>query len=132
MLIPGEKEATINFSITIDNATARALNAGQEILEDIIILRLEKGRDYYVTVSGKYARSCFGMSVDELVMYAEPIRTIPLDPIQKAEKMDLNPSAALCVPKEVSNCRYKYIILPSIFINECLILCTCAKGVENC
>ena len=100
MLIPGETEATINFSITIDNATARALNSGQEILEDIIILRLEKGRDYYITVSGKYARSCFGMSVDELVMYAEPIRTIPLDPIQKAEKMDLNPSAALCVPKE--------------------------------
>jgi len=102
MLIPGEKEATINFSITIDNATARALNAGQEVLEDIIILRLEKGRDYYITVGGKYARSCFGMSVDELVMYAEPIRTIPLDPIQKAEKLDLNPSAALCVPKEVS------------------------------
>lgn len=101
MLIPGVKEATINFSITIDNATARALNAGQEVLEDIIILRLEKGRDYYITVGGKYARSCFGMSVDELVMYAEPIRTIPLDPIQKSEKMDLNPSAALCVPKEL-------------------------------
>lgn len=100
MLIPGEKDTTIHFSITIDNETARALNAGQEVLDDILILRLEKGRDYYITVTAQYARSCFGMSIDELVMYAEPIRTIPLDPIQKAEKLDLNPSAALCVPKE--------------------------------
>jgi len=101
MLIPGEKEATINFSITIDNATAHALNAGREVLEDILILRLENGRDYYITVTGKYARSCFGMSVDELVMHAEPIRNVPLDPIKRAETHDSNQTAALCVPKEL-------------------------------
>mmetsp|Transcript_18358 Transcript_18358/g.26328 ORF Transcript_18358/g.26328 Transcript_18358/m.26328 type:complete len:792 (+) Transcript_18358:113-2488(+) len=101
MLIPGEKEATINFTITIDNATAHALNTGREVLEDILILRLENGRDYYITVTAKYARSCFGMSVDELVMYSDPIRNIPLDPIKRAETREMNSSAALCVPKEL-------------------------------
>lgn len=101
LLIPGEAPATINLSITIDNKTANLLNSGREVLDDILILRLENGRDYYITVKAAYARSCFGMSVDELVMYSEPIRNIPLDPIRRAEKHDANPSAALCVPKEL-------------------------------
>jgi len=109
MLIPGEDEASINITITIDNDTAHALNTGREVLEDILILRLENGRDYYITIRAKYARSCFGMSVDELVMYAEPIRNIPLDPIQRAEYTDNHmngggnsaTAAALCVPKEL-------------------------------
>lgn len=101
MLIPGEAEAVIHFSITINNETAHALNTGREVLEDILILRLENGRDYYITVTANYARSCFGMSVDELVMYAEPMRNVPIDPIMRAEIQESNPSAALCVPKEL-------------------------------
>ena len=46
MLIPGESAATINFSISINNATAHQLNTGREVLDDILILRLENGRDY--------------------------------------------------------------------------------------
>lgn len=101
MLIPGEQQATINFTITVDNQIASALNSGREILEDIIILRLENGRDYYITVTGRYARSCFGMSVDDLVMYTDPIREVPLDPIKRAQKYRTDQSAALCVPKEL-------------------------------
>jgi phosphatidylinositol-bisphosphatase len=106
MLIPGESETIIKVTVKIDNVTANALSTGREVLEDILILRLENGRDYYITVTGQYARSCFGMSVDELVMYAEPIRNIPLDPIRRAEYVENNISsgataAALCVPKEL-------------------------------
>lgn len=100
MLIPGEK-AEIELTITIDNSTAHRLNSSREVLEDILILRLENGRDYYISVTGKYARSCFGMSVDELVLYSAPIREVPLDPILRAEKYDLNSKAAMCVPKEL-------------------------------
>jgi phosphatidylinositol-bisphosphatase len=99
MLIPGEKPAAINFTLTIDNDTAQLLNSGREVLDDILILRLENGRDYYITVKAAYARSCFGMSVDELVMYSDPVRTIPLDPIKRAEK--IGSASALCVPKEL-------------------------------
>mmetsp|Transcript_6235 Transcript_6235/g.9051 ORF Transcript_6235/g.9051 Transcript_6235/m.9051 type:complete len:807 (-) Transcript_6235:128-2548(-) len=100
MLLPGE-EAIIKFTISINNAVADALSSGRELLEDIIILRLENGRDYYITVTGKYARSCFGMSVDELVLYSDPIRSVPLDPIRRAERYGTNQAAVLCVPKEL-------------------------------
>lgn len=101
MLIPGESPATMNFILTIDNDTAQSLNSGREVLDDILILGLEGGRDYYITVKATYARSCFGMSIDELVMYSQPVRTVPLDPIKRAEKVDPSGASALCVPKEL-------------------------------
>jgi inositol polyphosphate 5-phosphatase INPP5B/F len=101
MLIPGDKPATMEFTLTIDSSTAQLLNSGREVLDDILILRLENGRDYYITVKATFARSCFGMSVDELVMYAEPIRNIPIDPVERAKKIDPKTSSALCVPKEL-------------------------------
>lgn len=121
MLIPGEETVTLDFSITIDNNTAQNLNSGREVLEDILILRLEGGRDYYITVRATYARSCFGMSVDELVLYSEPIRTVPLDPIQRAATIgDMSATSALCVPKElwrlVDAVHQKGLATPGIFI----------------
>lgn len=101
MIIPGEKASTVNFTIEINKDIARGLNSGREVLEDIIILRLENGRDYYITVKGKYARSCFGMSVDELVMYTDPIRKVPLDPIKRVEMYGNDQTATLCIPKEL-------------------------------
>jgi inositol polyphosphate 5-phosphatase INPP5B/F len=101
MLIPGEQPTTINVTITIDNTTAQLLNSGREVLDDILILRLENGRDYYITVKADFSRSCFGMTVDELVMYSDAIRNIPLDSVLRAEKYDINPTQALCVPKEL-------------------------------
>lgn len=100
MLIPGER-MEIELTITIDNVTANKLNTSREVLDDVLVLRLENGRDYYLSVSGTYARSCFGMSVEELVLYTDPIREVPLDPIERAEKYDLNTKAAMCVPKEM-------------------------------
>jgi phosphatidylinositol-bisphosphatase len=101
MLIPGEKETSINFTIEVNNEIASALNSGKDVLEDIIILRLENGRDYYITVRGSYGRSCFGMSLDELVMYNDPIRSVPLDPVKRIEKYGGDQTAVLCVPKEL-------------------------------
>lgn len=101
MIIPNDHETIVNFTISINNDIARALNAGKEILEDIIILRLENGRDYYITVKAKFARSCFGMSVDDLVMHNDPIRSVPLDPVKRVEKYGTDKTAVLCVPKEL-------------------------------
>jgi len=105
MLIPGEQAAKINVSITINNNTAQQLNSGGEILNEILVLRLENGRDYYITVKASYARSCFGMTLDELVLYKDPIRQVPLDAIERAQMYsDDGPSKAsnaLCIPKEL-------------------------------
>ncbi len=101
MLIPGEKETSINFTVEVNNEIASSLNSGKDVLEDIIILRLENGRDYYITVRGSYGRSCFGMSLDELVLYNDPIRSVPLDPVERIEKYGGDQTAVLCIPKEL-------------------------------
>lgn len=101
MLIPGENPMNIECTITINRHTAQLLNSGREVLDDILILRLENGRDYYITIKATYARSCFGMSAEDLVMYSDPIRTVPLDAIKRAEKFDPRATSALCVPKEL-------------------------------
>lgn len=101
MLIPGDPPAKLSFTITIDSHTAQFLNAGREVLDDIVILRLENGRDYYITIKATFARSCFGMSADELVLYTEPVRNIPIDPIERAKRFDPTASSTLCVPKEL-------------------------------
>src|SRR3569832_743346 len=101
MLIPGDESLSMNFTVTIDKTTAQLLNSGREVQDEIIILRLEKGRDNYITVKATFARSCFGLSAEELVMFSDPIRTVPLDAVKRAEMMDSKPTTALCVPKEL-------------------------------
>jgi phosphatidylinositol-bisphosphatase len=100
MCLPGE-DISINFTMHVNNELASALNSGREVLNDIIILRLENGRDYYISVSAAYGRSCFGMNIDELVLYEVPIRQVPLDPIKRFEKFGDDQSPKLCVPKEL-------------------------------
>jgi inositol polyphosphate 5-phosphatase INPP5B/F len=123
MIIPGEQPLNINISITVGKEIAQSLNSGRELLEDILILRLENGRDYYLTVHAEYARSCFGMSLDELVLYNEAIRTVPVDPIERAKKVESMQNAggtALCVPKElwrILDAIYeKGLVAPQLFV----------------
>lgn len=122
MIIPGEESVAVDFTLTIDNATAQNLNSGREVLEDILILRLEGGRDYYITVKASYARSCFGMSAEELVMYSGPVRSVPLDPILKTEKLGVTVSTALSVPKElwrlIDAIHHKGIQTPGLFVES--------------
>jgi hypothetical protein len=35
--------------------------AGREVLEDVLVLRIENSFDYYAEVSAVLKRSCFGM-----------------------------------------------------------------------
>ncbi|KAG5940975.1 hypothetical protein E4U53_007513 [Claviceps sorghi] len=45
----------------------RALNDGQARLEDVLILRVEGGRDHFLPVRGSWLPTCFGRSIDELI-----------------------------------------------------------------
>ena len=78
MLLPNEK-AEIAFTVQVDLRTAQALNRGEALLDDILILRLENGQDFFLSVQGQYARSCFGMSLEELNSCShDPVRALPL------------------------------------------------------
>jgi hypothetical protein len=45
----------------------RSLNDGSASIEDVLVLRVEEGRDHFITVRGTWQPSCFGRSVDELI-----------------------------------------------------------------
>lgn len=89
----------------MDKEAAWDLNAGRDRLEDILVLHLEKGKDYFLTVNGTYVPSCFGQSLDTLVGLTHPIRGVPV-----AQLVDLGPdinnssfppTVQLPVPKEL-------------------------------
>jgi len=77
MLLPNES-AQITFTALVDLKTAQALNAGQDLLDDILILRLENGQDFFLSVNGTYARSAFGMGLEELTNCYASVRSLPL------------------------------------------------------
>lgn len=45
----------------------RSLNDGDAKLEDVLVLRVEGGRDHFVPVRATWLPTCFGRSVDELI-----------------------------------------------------------------
>eukprot|EP01032_Pedospumella_encystans_P014590 gene14590-16746_t len=81
LLLPGET-AVVDVTINVDKRAAQILNAGKDSLEDLIILRVEKSIDFHVAVSATYERSCYGMSLQELVHTLQPVASTPL-PVQR-------------------------------------------------
>lgn len=113
MLLPNEV-GQINFKILIDLKTAKMLNTGRDLLDDILILRLENGQDFFLSVGGTYARSAFGMDLEDLVSCHGPVRFLPLTAAKwsqfqsstsTADKPHLPPTSVggptLSVPKEL-------------------------------
>ena len=54
------------------------LNSGEDSIEDILVLHLDRGKDYFITISGNYLPSCFGTSLETLCRMKKPIREIPI------------------------------------------------------
>ena len=48
----------------------------QNKLEDILVLHLEGGKDFFISVSGNYILSSFGQSLERLVQLHVPIREV--------------------------------------------------------
>eukprot|EP00823_Brevimastigomonas_motovehiculus_P003217 TRINITY_DN1949_c0_g1_i1.p1 TRINITY_DN1949_c0_g1~~TRINITY_DN1949_c0_g1_i1.p1 ORF type:complete len:685 (-),score=128.46 TRINITY_DN1949_c0_g1_i1:411-2465(-) len=67
----------ITLTVHIDKKTATPLLTGQDTFDDILILKLANGRDYFITVQGEYQRSCFGATVEFLCNMPTPVRTPP-------------------------------------------------------
>ncbi|EEY59786.1 inositol polyphosphate 5-phosphatase, putative [Phytophthora infestans T30-4] len=73
-MIPPREKMEICITALVDVNVAHGLTSGEESLDDTMILRVENGRDYFLVVSGQYANSCFGSSLEQLVSCSEPIR----------------------------------------------------------
>ncbi|XP_020626629.1 inositol polyphosphate 5-phosphatase OCRL-1-like [Orbicella faveolata] len=97
----------VRLTVYVDKESSRTMNSGDEKLEDILVLHLEGGKDFFVSVSGNYLPSVFGSSIEALVRMYGPIREVPVATLVNLEHIDSsNPSASpdshpLEIPKEL-------------------------------
>ncbi|KAL3059810.1 hypothetical protein OYC64_014412 [Pagothenia borchgrevinki] len=96
----------IDFEAFVNRSTAPELNSGQEQIEDILVLHLERGKDYFISISGNYLPSCYGSSIHSLCQLKEPIQDMPQETLREmAEKSGdenaENTEKPLDIPKEL-------------------------------
>lgn len=68
----------ISLEVYVSKDSVTMLNSGEDKIEDILVLHLDRGKDYFITVSGNYLHSCFGTSLESLCRMKKPIREIPV------------------------------------------------------
>lgn len=97
----------VRLTVHVDKESAGAMNSGDEKLEDILVLHLEGGKDFFVSVSGNYLPSVFGSSIEALVRMYGPIREVPvatlvdLEHINTSSSSTLSDNQPLDIPKEL-------------------------------
>uniref|UniRef100_UPI00398F3040 type II inositol 1,4,5-trisphosphate 5-phosphatase n=1 Tax=Pristiophorus japonicus TaxID=55135 RepID=UPI00398F3040 len=98
----------VELEVYVNKSTALSLNMGTDHIEDILILHLQRGKDYFLAICGNYLPSCFGSSLQALCYMREPIRDVPSERIQELEKLttkndcDHFPNEVpLDIPKEI-------------------------------
>ena len=99
---------TVRFTVHVDALTAASSNLmpPKARLDDILILHLENGKDYFISVAAEYLPSCLGMDLGLLIRLPDPIRAMSGDGrlretikvFQAGSKVE---EKALSVPKEL-------------------------------
>uniref|UniRef100_A0A8C7DN55 phosphoinositide 5-phosphatase n=1 Tax=Oncorhynchus kisutch TaxID=8019 RepID=A0A8C7DN55_ONCKI len=96
----------IDLEVFVNRSTATELNAGHQQIEDILVLHLDRGKDYFLSVLGNYLPSCFGSSIQTLCQLRDPIQEIPLETIRELvmntiQTRTLIIDKPLDIPKEI-------------------------------
>lgn len=68
----------IFLEVYVSKDSVMLLNSGVDKIEDILVLHLDRGKDYFITIAGNYLPSCFGTSLETLCRMKKPIREIPI------------------------------------------------------
>lgn len=68
----------ISLDVYVSKDSVTLLNSGEDKIEDILVLHLDRGKDYFLTISGSYLPSCFGTSLEALCRMRQPIREVPV------------------------------------------------------
>ncbi|PHH80698.1 hypothetical protein CDD82_1553 [Ophiocordyceps australis] len=66
-LEPGETVLAHIKAQVLDKEHVQALNRGEAKIEQVLVLRVEQGRDHFLPVRGSWLATCFGRSIDELI-----------------------------------------------------------------
>ncbi|XP_026227171.1 type II inositol 1,4,5-trisphosphate 5-phosphatase isoform X3 [Anabas testudineus] len=96
----------IELEIFVNRTTAPELNFGKQMIEDILVLHLERGKDYFISVTGNYLPSCYGTPINLLCQLREPIQDMTQETLRKLAEMSgeeivLNTEKPLDIPKEL-------------------------------
>ncbi|XP_037683597.1 type II inositol 1,4,5-trisphosphate 5-phosphatase isoform X2 [Choloepus didactylus] len=85
-LLP-DSDIEIELELFVNKTTATKLNSGEDKIEDILVLHLDRGKDYFLSVSGNYLPSCFGSPIHTLCYMREPILDLPPEIIRELTLM---------------------------------------------
>ncbi|XP_061870360.1 type II inositol 1,4,5-trisphosphate 5-phosphatase isoform X2 [Colius striatus] len=103
-----DAELTIELEVFVNKSTATHLNSGEEKLEDILVLHLNRGKDYFLSVTGNYLPSCFGSPIHTLCYMREPIQDMAAESIRRLTLMplemsndDVEAEKPVAIPKEL-------------------------------
>ncbi|TDH74218.1 hypothetical protein CCR75_001459 [Bremia lactucae] len=123
-MIPPREKMDICITALVDQSVAHTLTSGQDTLDDTMILRVENGRDYFLVVSGQYAKSCFGSSLEQLVSCSEPIRyakfPAPRSPVASVFSVWVGGAAGVNANSLVASRPLENISTTSILSNDAL------------
>ncbi len=112
-LMPNESVEISAVALVEGSEMASDLGLGRDKLDDILVLHLEQGKDYFITLQGRYLQSCFGCLLDQLVRIPQPIR---------GASGLLKPEDSLRIPKELwqlADWLYRYgLNEPDIFLQR--------------
>ncbi|XP_063794439.1 inositol polyphosphate 5-phosphatase OCRL isoform X2 [Pseudophryne corroboree] len=112
----------ISLDVYVSKDSVTLLNSGQDSIEDILVLHLDRGKDYFLTISGSYLASSFGTSLEALCRMKRPIREIPVTKLIDLEKavmqmlpedVDGTNDKPLKVPKEI------WLLVDHLYKNAC-------------
>lgn len=119
----------ISLDIYVSKDSVTLLNSGQDMIEDILVLHLDRGKDYFLTISGSYLVSSFGTSLEALCRMKRPIREIPVTKLidlgedsfsekekavmQMSEEVDGTTDKPLKIPKEM------WLLVDHLYRNAC-------------
>ncbi|XP_056394196.1 inositol polyphosphate 5-phosphatase OCRL isoform X4 [Hyla sarda] len=119
----------ISLDVYVSKDSVTLLNSGQDLIEDILVLHLDRGKDYFLTISGSYLVSSFGTSLEALCRMKRPIREIPVTKLidlgedsfsekekavmQMSEEVDGTTDKPLKIPKEM------WLLVDHLYKNAC-------------
>ncbi|GCB72175.1 hypothetical protein scyTo_0009047 [Scyliorhinus torazame] len=76
----------ISLEVYVSKDSVTLLNSAEDKIEDILVLHLDRGKDYFLTIGGNYLPSCFGTSLESLCRMKKPIREVPITKLIDLEK----------------------------------------------
>lgn len=101
MLMPGER-LTVMLTCLIDDRLSLDVQSGRLRLDDILILHLENGKDFFISVQAQFLGTAFGLPLSVLLRLPEPIRHYKHSDISAVlSSGTCTQTSPLTVPKEM-------------------------------